>query len=252
VAGGGVASWRLGLFGGSGAIEPRVATRTSSSDTTPSDAPRPAMLVIDSIPRGARVHLDGKPLPHRTPTSAEIEPDVGHRVELERDGFHRWTHERISATPGENVRIVPALVAQRASLTVTTRPPGAIVLLDDEALGETPLDRDDLRPGRGRTLTLRKPDYKPITLRVDLVDQGRLEIERRLDSAIVYGRIKIHIRESWAEVSLSGRGVGRAPGILRLPVGHHRLRLFNPFSKRERTVAVDVAAGEVKQYDFEL
>ena len=127
-----------------------------------------------------------------------------------------------------------------------------MVLLDGEALGETPLHRDDLRPGRDRKLTLRKPDYKPITLAIDLVDQGRLEIERRLDSAIVYGRIKIHIRESWAEVSLSGRGVGRAPGILRLPVGHHRLRLFNPFSKRERTVAVDVAAAEVKQYDFDL
>ena len=252
VAGGGVAVWQLGLLGGSAENQPSVATKTSSSEEVVSDAPRPAMLVIDSIPRGARVHLDGKPLPHRTPTSAEIEPDVGHRVELERDGFHRWTHERISATPGENVRIVPALVAQRASLTVTTRPPGAMVLLDGEALGETPLHRDDLRPGRGRKLTLRKPDYKPITLAIDLVDQGRLEIERRLDSAIVYGRIKIHIRESWAEVSLSGRGVGRAPGILRLPVGHHRLRLFNPFSKRERTVAVDVAAGEVKQYDFEL
>ncbi len=252
VAGGGVAAWQLGLLGGPAESQPSVATKASSSEEVVSDAPRPAMLVIDSIPRGARVHLDGKPLPHRTPTSAEIEPDVGHRVELEREGFHRWTHERISATPGENVRIVPALVAQRASLTVTTRPPGAIVLLDGEALGETPLHRDDLRPGRGRKLTLRKPDYKPITLGIDLVDQGRLEIERRLDSAIVYGRIKIHIRESWAEVSLSGRGVGRAPGILRLPVGHHRLRLFNPFSKRERTVAVDVAASEVKQYDFEL
>ncbi len=252
-AGGGVAAWKLGLLGGSGAAEPSVAPKArSAGEEVVGDAPRPAMLVIDSIPRGARVHLDGKPLPHRTPTSAEIEPDVGHRVELEREGFHRWTHERISATPGENVRIVPALVAQRASLTVTTRPPGVIVEMDGETLGETPLHRDDLRPGRGRKLTLRKPEYKPITISIDLVDQGRLEIERRLDSAIVYGRIKIHIRESWAEVTLSGRGVGRAPGILRLPVGHHRLRLFNPFSKRERTVAVDVAASEVKQYDFEL
>ncbi|HWM86185.1 MAG TPA: serine/threonine-protein kinase, partial [Kofleriaceae bacterium] len=254
VAGAGVLAWQLGGTGEAGppgmaGAKPgeRVAEQTATGD-----AVRPAMLVIDSSPRGARVVLDGRPLPDPTPTSAEIAPDIAHRVELEREGFHRWQDERVSATPGENVRIVPTLVAQRSSLTVTTRPPGAEVLLDGEKLGETPLHRDNLRPGHGRQLVLRKPDYKPIAVSVDLVDQGRLEIERRMESAILYGRIKIHIRESWADVSLSGRGVGRAPGILRLPVGQHRLRLFNPFSKRERTVSVEVLAGEVKQYEFEL
>jgi eukaryotic-like serine/threonine-protein kinase len=249
MGGGAVTAWRIGALREGAA--PPAAGETSAPDEEDETA-RPAMLVIDSNPPGARVRLDGRALPRATPTSAEIAPGVAHRVELERDGFHRWVDERVSAVPGENVRIVPTLVAQRASLTVTTKPPGALVLLDGEALGETPLHRDDLRPGRGRQLVLRKPDYKPAAVSIDLVDRGRLEIERRLESAIVYGRIKIHIRESWAEVSLGGRGVGRAPGILRLPVGNHRLRLFNPFSKRERTVAVEVQAGQVKQYDFEL
>jgi eukaryotic-like serine/threonine-protein kinase len=251
LGGGAVAAWRLAASGPTvpAAVERAPAT---AAEGDAAQAARLATLVVDSIPRGAHVLLDGKRLPDRTPTSAEVPPDVAHRVELDLEGFHRWVDERVSATPGENVRIVPALVAQRASLTVTTRPAGALVLLDGEALGQTPLHRDDLRPGRARELTLRKADYKPLTLAIDLTDQDRVEIERRLESAIVYGRIKIHIRESWAEVSLAGRGVGRAPGILRLPVGHHRLRLFNPFSKRERTVAVDVLAGEVKQYDFEL
>ncbi|HKE19717.1 MAG TPA: serine/threonine-protein kinase, partial [Kofleriaceae bacterium] len=251
LGGGAVAAWRLSAPGparpAAGQPAPAAAGHGEGAE-----AARLATLVVDSIPRGARVLLDGQRLPVSTPTSAEIAPDVAHRVELELEGYHRWKDERVSATPGENVRIVPALVAQRASLTVSTRPPGALVVLDGEELGQTPLHRDDLRPGHARQLSLRKQDYKPITLAIDLTEQDRVEIERRLESAIVYGHIKIHIRESWAEVSLSGRGVGRAPGILRLPVGHHRLRLFNPFSKRERTVAVDVLASEVKQYDFEL
>jgi len=249
--GGAAVAWQVG----EGAADPATAMGLAVDGARTSSAPagaHRATLVIDSSPRGARVRLDGRPLAEPTPTSAEIAPDVAHRVELERDGFRRWVDERVSATPGENVRIVPALVAQRAALSVTSRPPGATVELDGVALGETPLHLDDLRPGRGRRLVLRKADYKPLTVTVDLVDDGRVELDPRLDSAIAYGRIKIHIRESWAEVRLGGRSVGRAPGILKLPVGHHRLRLYNPFSKRERIVSVEVRADEVAQYEFEL
>ncbi|HLU69107.1 MAG TPA: PEGA domain-containing protein, partial [Kofleriaceae bacterium] len=126
------------------------------------------------------------------------------------------------------------------------------VLLDGEPIGQTPLDRDDLRPGKGRALTLRKPDYKEVTLSIDLDEAAPVDIDRRLDSAIVYGRINLHIRDSWADVSLGGRAVGRAPGTLRLPVGQHRLRLYNRFSKKEKVVTVEVVADKVKTYQFDL
>ena len=215
-------------------------------------APR-ATLVIDSTPRGARVMLDGQPLDSPTPTSAEIAPDRPHRVELERDGFRRWADERLTAAPGETVRVVAPLVALRASLNVTSRPVGADVELDGEVLGKTPLYRDDLRPGAGRSLVLRKDGYRPWSESIDLTDGERLDVvDRRLESAIEYGQVKIHIRESWAEVRLGGRYVGRAPNILKLPVGHQRLRLYNPFSKRERMVTVEVRADEIIPYEFEL
>jgi serine/threonine protein kinase len=256
LVGGSALAWQLGVFVGDDQLRAdQLGPRDTPSEPAAEQAAgaATATLVIDSIPPGARVELDGRPLPDLTPTSAEIDPNVPHRVELERDGFHRWVDGRISASAGENVRIVPALVAQRASLTVTTRPPGAVVALDDEVLGETPLHRDDIAPGQGRRLSLRKPDFKPMTLKIDLVDQGRLEVDRRLESTLVFGSVKIHIRDSWAEVSLGGRSVGRTTsGPLRLPVGQQRLRLYNPYSKRERTVTVQVLADEVKQYEFEL
>jgi eukaryotic-like serine/threonine-protein kinase len=213
--------------------------------------PGPAVLVIESVPPGARVRLDGRALASPTPTSAQIGPEVKHRVELDLAGYRSWVDRQVSASAGEKVRMMATLVAQRASLNVVSRPPGAAVELDGELLGETPLHRDDVRPGK-RQLVLRKPDYKPITRAIDLVEDKLLTIDERMESAIVYGKVKIHIQESWAEVSLGGRGVGRAPGILKLPVGHQRLRLYNPFSKREQIVSVEVRADEVMQYEFEL
>jgi len=210
-----------------------------------------ATLVIDSDPPGARVTVDGTTLPGRTLTSVEVEPGASHRVAVELEGYEPWGDD-VTANPGERVRVVASLVAPHASLRVQTRPAGALVELDGQAVGTTPLNRGDLRPGAGRTLVISKPDFKPITLQVDLTAGTPVDIDRTLESAIVYGRITIHIKDGWANVSLGGKSVGTVPGILRLPVGSQTIRLYNPYSKKSKTVTVEVRAGKTGYYEFAL
>ncbi len=210
-----------------------------------------AILVIDSDPTGATVKVDGRELPGHTLTSVEVAPGTTHRVAVALDGYQAWEDE-VTANPGERVRVVASLVPQHSPLGVVTRPSGALVELAGEAIGTTPLARGDPRPGAGRTLVISKPDFKPISLQVDLATGAPVDIDRTLESAIVYGRVNIHIKDEWANVYLEGKMVGEAPGTIRLPVGSQRLRLYNPVSKKSKTVTVDVLPGKTKWYEFAL
>ena len=61
--------------------------------------------------------------------------------------------------------------------------------------------------------------------------------------------ISLYIDDSWAEVYLRGKLVGRAPNsALELPVGTHTLLLKNPPSGRETTIEVQVEAGRVNYF----
>jgi eukaryotic-like serine/threonine-protein kinase len=245
LGGGAAVAWTLGRTAGANGV---ARADAGAADPTRSEL---ATLVIDSNPTGARVAVDGRSLPGRTLTSVEVAPGTSHRVAVELEGYEPWLDE-VTANPAERVRVVASLVAAHASLRVTTRPPGALVELDGAAIGTTPLTRGDLRPGAGRTLLISKPDFKPISLQIDLAAGTPVDIDRTLESAIVYGRITIHIKDGWANVSLGGKSVGRVPGILKLPVGAQRLRLYNPYSKKSKLVTVDVVAGRTNYYEFAL
>ena len=60
------------------------------------------------------------------------------------------------------------------------------------------------------------------------------------------------VRVWWAGDPAGGKQVGQVSGILRLPVGIQRLRLYNPVSKKSKTVTVDVLPGKTKWYEFAL
>ncbi len=252
IGGGAAVAWTVSRTADAGgAVAPAGDAGTTAATGGAGQPGELATLVIDSNPPGAAVVVDGRSLPGRTLTSVEVAPGTPHQVAVELDGYQSWL-DQVTANPGERVRVVASLLPHRASLHVVTRPPGALVALDGEAIGTTPLSRGDLRPGAGRSLVISKPDFKPISIQVDLAPATPVDVDRTLESAIVYGRIKLHIRDGWADVYLAGKSVGRAPDILRLPVGTQRLRLYNPYSKKSKFVTVDVASGKTNYYEFAL
>ena len=123
------------------------------------------------------------------------------------------------------------------------------MLLDGRVLGKTPLTRDDLEPHPGAVIEVARPQFQSMVTRVDLVAGRLIEINRDLKAAVKFGTIDLFIDGGWADIYNKGKVVGRAPAQgLRLPVGHTQLRLFNPMSKRERLLDVDVVEGKTNYY----
>ncbi len=223
-----------------------AAFDAGSSSASPN---RLATLSLDSVPRGASVWVDGERLPAPTPTAASVTAGEPHQVEMEAEGYRRWSMDGITLRPGETFPVAPDLPPLLAALEVTTNPPGAKVKLDGELIGRTPLERSDLRPGKGQTLLLTKTGFQPLKLEVDLAAGKPARIERELKPVVRYGKISIYIEPGWANVYLNGKKVGRAPQKnIELPLGKHELRLHNPHSGKEKTIEVEVVEDKVEYY----
>ena len=126
-----------------------------------------------------------------------------------------------------------------ALLVVETTPPGAEVLVDGELVGETPLERADIRAGV-REVTLRHPHYEPVRIPDRNFEDGvALRVERVLTRGA--GRLTVTAtpRDAWVEVD-GQRLAERTPVTLEdLPAGTVQLTL-GAAEHRPLTVAVDI------------
>jgi hypothetical protein len=92
-----------------------------------------------------------------------------------------------------------------------------------------------------------------MTVKVQLRPGSPIRIERTLKSSAVLGTINLQIDDGWAEVYLRDKKIGRAPARgLPLPVGKHRLRLYNPRTKKQKFLQVEVVTGETRYYRTRL
>ncbi len=106
--------------------------------------PADGNLVLTSVPDGAAVTVNGE-FRGRTPLDLDLSPGETHAVKLSKDGFESVERElRLAAGESETVSI--EMTEQTSELVVTSRPPGAEVLVDGESRGTTTAD--------GLTLTL--------------------------------------------------------------------------------------------------
>ena len=126
-----------------------------------------------------------------------------------------------------------------ALLVVETTPPGAEVLVDGELVGETPLERADIRAGV-REVTLRHPHYATVRIPDRNFDDGvALRVERVLTRGA--GRLTVTAtpRDAWVEVD-GQRLAERTPVTLEdLPAGTVQLTV-GATEHRPLTVAVDI------------
>ena len=152
-------------------------------------------VVIDGTRRGDRVLAaaseDGtfpaRPdLDDPAPASVVEGPDIG-----------GGTQEGGSPSPPA---LDPAAVTGGdAFLVVETTPPGATVLVGGAKVGETPLERYDLRAGT-YTVTLDHPTHETIVLdNQTLADKRVLSIDRRLKPATGSATVTLWPRAGWVE-----------------------------------------------------
>ena len=131
------------------------------------------------------------------------------------------------------------VVGGGALLVAETTPPGAEVLVDGELVGETPLERADIRAGV-REVTLRHPHYETVRIPDRNFEDGvALRVERVLTRGA--GRLTVTAtpRDAWIEVD-GQRLAERTPVTLEdLPAGTVQLTV-GAAEHRPLTVAVDI------------
>jgi serine/threonine protein kinase len=144
-----------------------AAAPPSRATAAPAPPSAPGRLTIRSTPAGAAVRVDGR-LRGRTPLVIRDLPLRVVRVTLQRDGFQSddrrvaLSAARPSVTLESTLTPVkPAAPADTTgTLVVESRPVGATVYVDGQAIGVTPLSLPDLAPGT-RRIRLQLAGFSP-------------------------------------------------------------------------------------------
>jgi serine/threonine-protein kinase len=146
-------------------------------------------------------------------------------------------------------------------LTVVTDPLRARVVINGRDVGSAPVTIRDQTPGPidiQFTRTGYIEAHKQLDLAPGAVIQETITMVKKPSSVehsapVRYGYIDLQIDGSWAEIYVGGKKVGVAPlKGLRLAAGRRRLRLYNPNSKREKHLTVEVQAGATRYYRTSL
>ncbi len=112
-----------------------VEAGVAQSVAAPSLVPADGNLVVTSEPEGAAVTVDGV-FRGRTPLELDLGPGEPHRVALSKAGYQSAEREvRLEPAASETIRV--ELVEEVAELVVTSRPPGAEVMIAGQSRGTT-------------------------------------------------------------------------------------------------------------------
>ncbi len=127
-----------------------------------------------------------------------------------------------------------------ASLSVITTPPGAEVYLDGVAMGETPLELDDLAAG-SRQLSLQHPLYETVELAIPLEAGASERFERELTRATGTLELAVSPESAWVERDGQRLAEGMPATLTDLPSGPVTLTVGAPGHE-----AIEVAANVPK------
>jgi len=182
-------------------LQPRQAKKLRVSGDQPKGI---GGLRIETEPQGASVILNNLPVPGITPLYITDQPTGTHAVRVEKDGY-RPVDETVVVEKDKTVTRRWTLQRVYAGLKVTSDPSGAMVFLDGDRLGTTPLERDDLNLGEV-TLVISKDGYEPNSHQVRLVTEHIESIQVSLTPQ--QGSVSITTNPAGADVFIDGEWIG--------------------------------------------
>lgn len=192
-------------------------------------------LQLEPLPGRVKIELDppvdyevfaGKVAFATDPEGITAIPRGKHQLRIETGRYLPVTAEMDIAGLGEEQQFSYQLQPGWASVQLVTQPAGAVVQLDGEPLGVTPLNTEIMH-GK-RTLQLSLELHKTVTLQQQFVAGSSLEL-----TDIVLppadGTLALSTVPSGATISVSGEYLGTTPASLTLASGkQHTLRLTRP------------------------
>ena len=131
-------------------------------------------------PGGAKIEIDGQDSGLSSPARLPKQKPGTYTYRLTRDGYEPLEGE-YTLKKGGNVLIADQMSSSSGLWEITTRPEGAIVYLDGEEKGVTPLKLDGIEPGEHR-VGLRKDGYALLVREVDTSDGSKGVVDAKLKS----------------------------------------------------------------------
>ncbi|MDX2021530.1 MAG: PEGA domain-containing protein [Deltaproteobacteria bacterium] len=199
------------------------------------------------------VYLDGR-ASGKTPADLVNVAPGQHVVEGRKKGFTS-SEEVIKLTPGEKMMVRLKLeksndTATRAVLSVKSAEPNAEVFLDGASLGNAPIERKDLEPGK-HVVIVRKPGFVDYKREVMLEEGKPMNMVAELQSV---ARLKFISQPPGAQVFIDGEPI---PGVTpnsrdEVSAGEHQImmRLANYVDNRQ-TIKVEGGKERIVSMDLE-
>ena len=236
-------------------------------------------LVIETIPGGAVVTIDGRVLANTTPLKFDkLLAEVDHTIVVEKTGLKPFT-QKIRVKENETKALKIPLGTNKAKLIVNSMPPGAQVYLNNEKKGTAPVEIPDLDPSKEYALRLLKAgfDEKEMTVKFESTDDQTVSIKLakagpapekpdkpdrqrpdrppdkpdrpkpdKPDKVATGGNGFLNVNSTpWSYVIIDGKDTGKTTPLIRfnVPAGAHWVTLRTKDGK-EKTQKVTIKAGE--------
>jgi TolB-like protein len=179
------------------------------------------IVMVRSDPTGAIAYLDGVEL---GPTPAQnTKVGVGiHLVRVEKPLYHPYVEE-ITITSDGIEQIQAKLKPHFGRLVIKSVPPGAVVQLNGQQKGKTPIDLPELASG-DYTITVSKDLHHDSVEKYTITDGSNNERTVVLHPA--FGQLSVEVNPIGADVFVDAQLKGKAPITLdELPSGTFRLKV---------------------------
>jgi len=137
-------------------------------------------LRILSQPAGARVYIDDRELGATPVAVSELAAGEEHTVRLALDGYREVTRT-LTIQEGENPALNMTLEPMWNWVTIQSRPRKAVVLIDNEPIGKTPIEEIRYRVGL-HSIELNKSGYRPYREQFEVKSQDPTLLNIRLRS----------------------------------------------------------------------
>jgi serine/threonine protein kinase len=230
----------IGLVGAGFAV---MVRRGNTHDTvTPSpNTPQVYTLEVDSRPPGAEVTIDGKVRVARTPGIVPGLSRGRHRIAIRLPG-HEPFEESVDIYG--NTVLDPYLRPLDSQLAIEVDPAGAELFIDGNDVGTAP-HTQAVPPGQ-HTVRAQKKGFGMAQQTVQVGPEGA-KVKLHLTAETRWGTLDV-FSEPWGEIYVDGKDTGKQTPQrgMRVPAGHHKIRLVNPVLHAQREVDVDVGVDERK------
>ena len=183
--------------------------------------PKAGSVSINSNPSNAIILIDNK----EVGTTPKIITDLSHEkhlVEVKKDGYEAWS-ESIITEQGIELSVVAELQMIAGSVSITSEPSNAVILIDSKKAGVTPTTLTGMLPGK-HNVEIRMEGYETWSESVEI----NSDKENTIDAALhaITGSITIESNPPEATILLDGKNVCTSPDtITQVAIGIHEIEV---------------------------